>query len=755
MTMVVHSTQLLMMVVLTVFFTKAATQLLSLPNCPTKCGSVPIPFPFGTTKDCSLDNTFLINCNKTLSSSSISTHVPSLPHSNQTVLSISINGELHIASLAARDCYAEKSKLVSQIYRGIDLKHFSISSTRNKLVAVGCDTVGALTVHDYGGNNYTTGCVALCNRLDDIVANEACSGTGCCEISIPQGHVLTEVIYVSGSIFNNHSAVHDFNPCGYAFLVENGAYKFKSTDLLKLEKKEFPVLLDWAVGNQTCQQAQKNLSNYACKDNKSTCYDATERFGYLCRCFHGYWGNPYLIHGCQDINECMDSNDCVEGATCINTPGSFHCLCPARYEGNGKMNGTRCSQKSNTKSRKEIILITALSASISLVALLVGSFYAYLALKKRKLIKLKEQFFQQNGGLLLQQQLVMHGGSDETTKVFTVEELNEATNNFDESKILGQGGQGTVYKGILQDKRIVAIKKSKINDPNQIEPFINEVIVLSKINHRNVVKLLGCCLETEVPLLVYEFISNGTVYEHLHDQNQSLKLSWKTRLRIAKETAGVLSYLHSAASTPIIHRDVKSANILLDHNLTAKVSDFGASRIIPLDHTQITTLVQGTLGYLDPEYFHTSQLTEKSDVYSFGVVLAELLTGKKALSFSRPEVDRNLAVYFVSSMKENRLLHILDNNIDDVNTEQLKKVAHIAERCLRVKGEERPTMKEVAMELEGILVFEENHWGSGKLSSDRAASSAINVENGVYRSGTISSDSYSINQISMSLIGGR
>jgi serine/threonine protein kinase len=118
----------------------------------------------------------------------------------------------------------------------------------------------------------------------------------------------------------------------------------------------------------------------------------------------------------------------------------------------------------------------------------------YLALKKRKLIKLKEQFFQQNGGLLLQQQLVRHRGSTETTKVFTVEELNEATNNFDEGKILGQGGQGTVYKGVLQDKRIVAIKKSKISDPNQIEPFINEVIVLSQINHRNVVKLLGCCL---------------------------------------------------------------------------------------------------------------------------------------------------------------------------------------------------------------------------------------------------------------------
>lgn len=294
--MAVHSKQLLSL--LMVFIAKAATQLISMPNCPTKCGSVTIPFPFGTTKDCSLDSTFLINCNKT-SSSSTSPQVPSLPHSNQNVLNISVNGELHVAWPVARDCYAENRKLVNQTYWGIDIKHFSISSTRNKLVAVGCDTIGALSAYDYGGNNYTTGCVALCNRLNDIVANESCSGTGCCEISIPQGHVLNQVAYTSGSVFSNHSAVHDFNPCGYAFLVENGAYTFESQDILKLEKKEFPVLLDWAVGNQTCQQAQKDLSSYACKDNKSTCYDATERSGYLCRCFDGYWGNPYLIHGCE------------------------------------------------------------------------------------------------------------------------------------------------------------------------------------------------------------------------------------------------------------------------------------------------------------------------------------------------------------------------------------------------------------------------------------------------------------------------
>jgi len=144
----------------------------------------------------------------------------------------------------------------------------------------------------------------------------------------------------------------------------------------------------------------------------------------------------------------------------------------------------------------------------------------------------------------------------------------------------------------------------------------------------------------------------------------------------------------------------------------AKVSDFGASKLVPLDQTQLTTLVQGTFGYLDPEYFHTSQLTEKSDVYSFGVVVAELLTGKEALSFNRPESDRNLAMYFVSAIKEDRLLQILDDHIvNEGNIEELKEVDNFAKRCLRVKGEDRPSMKEVAMELEGLPIMGKNPWG--------------------------------------------
>ena len=340
-----------------------------------------------------------------------------------------------------------------------------------------------------------------------------------------------------------------------------------------------------------------------------------------------------------------------------------------------------------------------------------GSSWIYWGLKKRKLVKLREKFFQQNGGLLLQQKLSNHKGSVETSKIYSADEIKKATNNYDESRVIGQGGYGIVYKGILPDNKVIAIKKSKIGNQIQIEQFVNEINVLTQINHRNVVKLLGCCLETEVPLLVYEFITKGTLSDHIHDKSLSSLLSWEKRLKIAAETAGALAYLHSATSVPIIHRDVKAANILLDDNFTAKVSDFGASRLVPLDQTQLNTLVQGTLGYLDPEYFHTSQLTEKSDVYSFGVVLAELLTGKKALSFDRPEIDRNLAMYFLSTIKDDRLVHILEDSIvNEGNIEQLKEVANLAKRCLKVTSEDRPSMKEVAMELEGFVIMEKHPW---------------------------------------------
>ncbi|KAJ4813304.1 Wall-associated kinase family protein [Rhynchospora pubera] len=287
-------------------------------------------------------------------------------------------------------------------------------------------------------------------------------------------------------------------------------------------------------------------------------------------------------------------------------------------------------------------------------------------------------------------------------KIFGIADLEKATNKFDQARILGCGGHGTVYKGILSDLRVVAIKRSNTIIESEIDQFINEIVILSQVNHRNVVKLLGCCLETEVPLLVYEFISNGTLSDHLDVQGRN-SLPWKDRIRIALETARAISYLHSAASMSVFHRDLKCTNILLDDCLTAKLSDFGASKSVKIDQTGLTTAIQGTYGYLDPEYYYTGRLTEKSDVYSFGVILAELLTRKKAYSSSTPSENGNLIAQFLTVVAENRLFDIIDSQIlEEGPVEQLEEVALLIERCLRMKGEERPGMKEVEVRLELI-----------------------------------------------------
>jgi len=181
----------------------------------------------------------------------------------------------------------------------------------------------------------------------------------------------------------------------------------------------------------------------------------------------------------------------------------------------------------------------------------------------------------------MREQLSTRIDSSKTTTIFNLEQHKKATNSFDESLIIGKGGYGTIFKGVLLNNKVVAIKKSKIVDQSHVEQFINEVIILSQINHRNVVKLLGCCLETKVPLLVYEFVNNGTLFYYLHNQGHGVNVSWKTRLRIAIKVVAALSYLHSEASIHIIHRDVKTANILLNDNYTAKVSNFGALRLVP------------------------------------------------------------------------------------------------------------------------------------------------------------------------------
>nr|DAD30279.1 TPA_asm: hypothetical protein HUJ06_031747 [Nelumbo nucifera] len=523
-----------------------------------------------------------------------------------------------------------------------------------------------------------------------------------------------------GILKGEYQFYKNFSPCAYSFVADYKWYNFSIDHLSDFgfytrNKGMVPTILDWAIENDSCKNiTMRNNVTYACGEN-SGCHDSHNGLGYLCECLEGYQGNPYLQDGCQDINECSDPtmNDCLPSLICKNTAGSYNCSCPSGTEGDGRRNGTGCipippPPPSQTKLR---VIQVSIGIAIGILFVLSVSSLLYWRIKNRRMNIRKEKCFQQNGGLLLRQQLSSYDVSVDIAKIFTEEELKRATNNYDENLILGRGGYDTVYKGIFPNNKIVAIKKSKIIDESQVEQFINEVVILSQINHINVVKFLGCCLESEVPLLVYEFITSGTLFHHIHDEGHRSSLSWDNRLRIAAETASALAYMHFAASPPIFHRDIKSTNILLDDNYTAKVSDFGASRLVPLDQTQFTTLVQGTMGYLDPEYFHTSRLTEKSDVYSFGIVLAELLTGRKALEFDRPEKEKSLALHFISSMKEENILDILEDRVlYEANEDQLREVAKLVERCLSVKGEERPTMKEVAMELEGLRRSRKHLW---------------------------------------------
>ncbi|GAB4827892.1 hypothetical protein Ancab_034776 [Ancistrocladus abbreviatus] len=290
-------------------------------------------------------------------------------------------------------------------------------------------------------------------------------------------------------------------------------------------------------------------------------------------------------------------------------------------------------------------------------------------------------------------------------KVFSYAELEQATDNFAESRELGDGGFGVVYYGELPDGRPVAVKRLFENNFKRVGQFNNEINILVHLRHRNLVTLYGFSSRRSRELiLVYEYIPNGTVADHLHGKlSESSLLTWPIRLNIAIETADALAYLHAS---DVIHRDIKTTNILLDKNFKVKVADFGLSRLFPNDATHVSTAPQGTPGYVDPEYYQVYRLTEKSDVYSFGVVLIELISSKEAVDPFRQRLDVNLANMAIDRIQNQALHELVDPRLgfddDRAVRDMIKLVAELAFRCLQQEKDLRPSMVEVVEVLRGI-----------------------------------------------------
>ncbi|QHO06475.1 Wall-associated receptor kinase-like [Arachis hypogaea] len=622
------------------------------PGCVSTCGNVDIAYPFGMNdSNCYAHKFFEIECKN---------HKPYLASFNLEVTQIYVN--ISTVEIKNPIYYSCQSKNAFINLKG---SPYVYSQEYDKFMAIGCNKLGFLR----SNGSTVGGCVSICDD-DEAVGNvefenDGCHGRYCCETSLPM-HV-----WEYNATIRDIGDGSESNMCSYAMIVSDAWLQSYGLGIQKLSNVvnmvDVPAVLEWEVGyDMGINNSTLSSSSHARCDASSLASPTNTTSGFRCRCLDGYDGNPYIQGGCNAV-------------------------------ASGKENGSKWA-------------IVGVSSSLGSVILLLGGWLLYKLIRKRIIKKRKEKFFKKNGGLLLKQKL--SSGEENVDKVvlFTLKELENATDNFNLNRVLGKGGQGTVYKGMLVDGKIVAVKKFKVQG-NTAE-FINEFVVLNQINHRNVVKLLGCCLEDEVPLLVYEFIPNGNLYEHVHEQNENLPMTWDMRLRIASEIAGALFYLHSIASQPIYHRDIKSTNILLDEKYRAKVADFGTSRIVSAEATHLTTVVQGTFGYLDPEYFQTSQFTDKSDVYSFGVVLVELLTGQKAISSIRSDEVRGLASFFVVCMEENRVFDIVDKRVlKEGEKEHIIAVANLAYRCLELNGRKRPTMKEVTLELEEIRRLD--YWKGG------------------------------------------
>ncbi|KAM3337796.1 putative serine/threonine-protein kinase PBL21 [Capsicum galapagoense] len=317
--------------------------------------------------------------------------------------------------------------------------------------------------------------------------------------------------------------------------------------------------------------------------------------------------------------------------------------------------------------------------------------------------------------------------NNNVARSFAFKELATATQNFREANLIGEGGFGSVYKGRLDSGLIVAIKQLNLEGLQGNQEFVVEVLMLSLMHHKNLVNLIGYCTHGEQRLLVYEFMPMGSLEYHLFDLELGTKpLSWKTRLKIAAGAAHGLEYLHKA-NPPVIYRDLKSSNILLDNEFNPKLSDFGLAKLGPVgDNTHVSTRVMGTYGYCAPEYAMTGKLTLKSDIYSFGVVLLELITGRKAYDISKKPGEQNLVVWSTPFLKDRRkYVHMVDPMLDgQFSSRCLHHAVAVTAMCLQEQANFRPSITDIVTALDYLLAQAQNA-GTNRGGSHSAKHSAL------------------------------
>ncbi|XP_074311093.1 LEAF RUST 10 DISEASE-RESISTANCE LOCUS RECEPTOR-LIKE PROTEIN KINASE-like 1.3 [Silene latifolia] len=422
----------------------------------------------------------------------------------------------------------------------------------------------------------------------------------------------------------------------------------------------------------------------------------------------------YTLQNQNDVVFCQTCEGAPSNGSCgyDNSRNRTVCLCPHGIEdikcniiNSTAIPPTQAAEKKSSKHSKiGLIIGLCVGGGVVLVALTVGIIYF---LRNRQF---SEQDTTTEASSHPLQQLgqsfptrpspnsILEEASTLDLKLFDYKDLEKATDNFAENRELGEGAYTTVYYGKLSDGQEVAVKRFYQHNDKRMEQYMNEVSVLAHLRHKNVLVLYGCTPRTSKEiLLVYEYISNGTLGDHLHGKvSQTSRLPWPLRAKIAVETAEGLYFLHQNG---VIHRDVKTANILLDNNLQVKVADFGLAKPFPLDRSHVWTYPQGTPGYVDPVYFRHYRLTEKSDVYSFGVVLVELISSKEAVDVTRRGDDINLFSMALDRIQKGEMNELVDSSlrydVDPTIKTSIDLVAQLAFRCLQVDAVMRPQMVEV------------------------------------------------------------